>query len=280
MNNLIAWWNIGWSASWPDGRNVGRRIKQDGWAGFVRDQVMPAVDAGVTRVMLHNPFGAIAGEDMQFDQYLHARDAGLDWLTEGFVEAWKPLTKQGVQLICYLGALRNDPDFDPEDGIFDDFDRLSKSTAEIRRAGCDYIVMDATSSQPKNSMADQYAKWLEQEGITVGSEPRPTIGMDHWAKRPSCAIHRLWYRTSSEVMQAKADAARAAGNLSLARTEDLNAQWLRERMTTDADNAGAEVILLQVQEADQESSATTALADGYSVAVGGPLAATLTKEAA
>ncbi|MEM6503960.1 MAG: hypothetical protein AAF711_00690 [Planctomycetota bacterium] len=272
-DRLIAWWNIAHSSSNESDRRVGRSIESLGWQGFVDQQIKPAIDLGVRRVMLHNPFGALLRKDMQFDQYLHAKDGiegvhgPLPWLVEGFENAWKAITSQGIELICYIGSLRNDPDFDADDGVFDDFDRLSKSTAAIRRSGCRFIVMDATHAEPKDGLADQFAMWLEGKGIKVGCEPRPEFGMYHWAQRPTVCINDTWYRTSPERFELFAQRDREAGNDKSARRNEGIAKDLRLKVTSDAENATAEVILLQSKESDPVASATRALKDGYSVAV-------------
>lgn len=108
-NHLIAFFNIGYSANRPKDRMVGQGLKQTGWDGFVQIKVRPLLDWGVRRIQLHNPFGAKEGDTMRLDQYLLAKEAELDWLTDGFVEAWKPVIRgdytngEPVEVIGYVG---------------------------------------------------------------------------------------------------------------------------------------------------------------------------------
>lgn len=52
--------------------------------------------------------GKRAKEEMQADQFLDAKDDGVEWIGRGFVEAWRPVT-QRVQVIAYIGMLpKND----------------------------------------------------------------------------------------------------------------------------------------------------------------------------
>lgn len=60
---------------------------------------------GFDAIELHNPFGCLANEEMLATQFLDARRAGLDWLTEGFTEAWKPVVNAGIEVIAYPGSL-------------------------------------------------------------------------------------------------------------------------------------------------------------------------------
>src|SRR5688500_18347304 len=69
---LISWHTIGYSSKTVADRCVGRDIKRIGWTGFVRRAVQPELEWGCRRVVLHNPFGCLPDENMQFDQVLHA----------------------------------------------------------------------------------------------------------------------------------------------------------------------------------------------------------------
>ena len=117
VSKLIAWWNIGWSTRDASVRNVGRNLPNIGWRGFIETEAQSAVARGFRRLMLHNPFGTLPGEVMQFDQYIEAVGADLGWLTRDF-GYWKRVTRGSftaddpVEVIAYLGALDSDASFE------------------------------------------------------------------------------------------------------------------------------------------------------------------------
>lgn len=108
---IIAWFPIGNSDSTVANRMIGWNIKKDGWAGFVNTWVEPAIKLGFDAVQLHNPAGTRPNEEMQADQFLDAKDDGAEWISRGFVDAWRPVT-QRVQVIAYIGMLRYDERFE------------------------------------------------------------------------------------------------------------------------------------------------------------------------
>jgi hypothetical protein len=107
---IIAWYVIGNSSDVERDRRIGWNIKQDGWQGFVRKHAEPAIALGFDAIQLHNPGGTLAREEMQPDQFVTAEEAGLTWISRGFVDAWRPVTGRppgagGVPVIAYMGML-------------------------------------------------------------------------------------------------------------------------------------------------------------------------------
>ncbi|MCP4894369.1 MAG: hypothetical protein GY911_11230, partial [Actinomycetales bacterium] len=89
---LIEGWLIAGSSEDESRRKVSLfQLPAGGWPQFVEQKSRAVYDWGVRRFWLHNPFGTLSNEVMQFDQYLDAQDAGIDVLTENFAEAWAPV---------------------------------------------------------------------------------------------------------------------------------------------------------------------------------------------
>lgn len=101
---IIAWYVIGNSSDIERDRRIGWNIKEDGWQGFVRKHAEPAIALGFDAIQLHNPGGTLAREEMQPDQFVTADEAGLTWISRGFVDAWRPVTRR-VPVIAYMGML-------------------------------------------------------------------------------------------------------------------------------------------------------------------------------
>lgn len=110
MSRLIAHWTIGNSSNVEQDRRIGWELKRLGWGGFVNSYVREAVDLGFTSFGLHNPFGTRANENMLASQAIAARNAGMAWLTDGFVTAWKPLASDH-EVIAYMGSVKLDDSF-------------------------------------------------------------------------------------------------------------------------------------------------------------------------
>jgi hypothetical protein len=112
---LIAYYVIGNSSTDNSKRRVGWNIMDeptgdpplDGWPRFVRDHVnryIMAFDA----IQLHNPFGTriLPGieTEMQLNQYLRAKAAGLDRLTRNFTRTWRNFPKPQIHYYGYPNA--------------------------------------------------------------------------------------------------------------------------------------------------------------------------------
>ena len=107
-DKLISWQTVGFSIKpEQDGaatRWVDPNLFTDGWQGYVDANIKPLIAQGYHRFVLHNPFGISPDQGMAVDEYLEAKDAGLNWLTDGFVQAIKPLTDAGIEVIAYIGC--------------------------------------------------------------------------------------------------------------------------------------------------------------------------------
>lgn len=75
-----------------------------GWVGDVASLIPPARKWGCKRFLVWCPFGLEADGAIHFDAYSHAR-VETPFLTRDFVEAWKPVTREGCEVIFYGGSL-------------------------------------------------------------------------------------------------------------------------------------------------------------------------------
>ncbi len=243
---VVSWLTIGGSTKDASTRRVGWDLKRRGWGGFVRLVVRPQIDWGCRRFVLHNPFGTLPGEPMQFDQYMHARDAGLTWLCEGFVEAWRPVTEEGIEVICYLGKLRDDPDFEElrKRGKYDDW--LARAWASLQPAldaGMS-IALDASSRADAGHPVYKLAELLRSLGVKVYIEPRPPITHNHWFDYPVVTTEQFWHRSNPE---------KHISSLWAARDDQLRGEIIR--------------MITRTPQADQPEKAREVIAEGHTAAL-------------
>jgi hypothetical protein len=190
---IVSWQTIGWSSPETSDRQVGQGIKQTGWAGFVKHVIEPEIRWGVRRIVVSNPFGCLPDEPMQFDQYLHARDAKLTWLTNGFARAWRPVTDRDVEVICYLGKLTEDPSFPP----------LARDRAGWEQRFWESVqpALDAKMSVALDAAAGDFPEshravdLLEAKGVKVYFEPRPNADAQRWFTYPIISVDTFWERS-------------------------------------------------------------------------------------
>ena len=200
---LVEAWLIGGSHHDPARRMVGtHQIGAGGWPDFVNQRARAVYDWGLRRFWLHNPFGTLPAQLMQFDQYLDAEDAGLDVLTENFSESWAPVVQgsfgEPVELIAYLGTA------DSAD------DRLKTAFADGNPASilgtmlaCVKPVLLAGGSIGADmavKLSDdgpefRFYKYLESIGIPVYVESRPKLDNPGWAEFPVFAVDAWWKRS-------------------------------------------------------------------------------------
>ena len=213
--NYIAHFPIGHSSINAANRRVGWNLAEQGWDGFVENQIQPVIDSGVRRIMLHNPFGVNGTGAMQFDQYTEAQDAGLDWLTDGFVEAWKPITDSGVQVIGYIGS----PRLDPDSRVFEDAGDwagflafAAENTDPLVAAGMD-VGYDAAGVAHADSFTARYAEVLEGGGTEILVEPRPSAGFFHWYDNAVISTVDFWEQSDPRLNPRTAGGAASTDDL-------------------------------------------------------------------
>ena len=110
---IVLQWEIANSVNddGPGFGSVGWNIKRDGWAGFIKNHVVPALDwcdaSGVkTAVLVHHCFGQYA-DPMHIDGLDYAVAAGAKWLWQEFDNktAWKSIAGR-VPLYAYVGGVQ------------------------------------------------------------------------------------------------------------------------------------------------------------------------------
>lgn len=177
---IMHWETIGGSSNDVSKRRVGWGLDTIGWSGYYNGRIAPLRAIGLRRLLLHNPFGTLPNEGYQVDQYLHAQQAGLTWLTNGFVQTWKPVVDSGVEVIAYIGSLWDDPDFIAlENNPRAYMQRIIASIKPFTDAGIT-IGLDSIVYQGVDSYSMMFAEMLRQSGIRTYAENRPPIGSTWW----------------------------------------------------------------------------------------------------
>jgi len=249
IHRLIAWENIAHTTRNETTRNVRRSMLEGGWPGFVRRFVRPSLNWGVRRYMLHNPFGDKTGWPMDADQYLEAKEAGLTWLTEDFVEAWRPVTQgkytggEPVEVIAYAGSFRDTREFRElkRQGKIDAWHDLAMKTLKPFLDAGMSIGLDAASDAKADDPVVTLAERLQARGHTVYIEAVPPKSATHWKDFPTIALKRFWERAD------RTDGAYKRPGVMLinghSRPEDARGmQWLVD-MTREALDKGHDVAL-------------------------------------
>lgn len=201
-DRIVHWETIGGSTVNDADRNVGWSIKQTGWAGFVNARVRELQNLGVKRLFLHNPFGTLNNDPyFQFDQYIHAQEAGLTWLTNGFAEAWRPVTQAGNEVIAYIGTMsfigQQDPDFaNLTDAQF--VDRVMRSIRPLIDAGMS-IGLDTIVGEHVTSRPYMVAEALRNSGVRVYAENRPPSDYPWWHDFGGVYYNRGYVRDTPEL---------------------------------------------------------------------------------
>lgn len=201
MGKLYGGWFIA-SGSSSAVRGVQWLDPAKGWRGFVENRLRPQINLGQRDFLLHCPFGRddparqqpVGGKSIQtlyrFDQYLVARQHA--WLTDGFVEAIRPLTEAGSQIVIYLGTLIGAPEFDlSQRGTRAVWRRLVDSLAPVIEAGCD-LAIDTLPFVREGDLAYELVRWLRSLGVRVYAEPTPQQGFEAWAASDLIVDYQQW----------------------------------------------------------------------------------------
>jgi hypothetical protein len=140
---------------------------------------------------------------MEFDAALNAKEVGHDWLTEAFVEAWKPVVDgkwsdgEPVQVICYLGRLDEFSRF----GEFLDkndeagYQARAWASVELPLAAGMAIAIDSSSILPEDHPGYRFIKDLRNTGVQVYLESRPDADKPHLHNWPIISVESYWERS-------------------------------------------------------------------------------------
>lgn len=204
---LIEYWLIGGSDSGNEARrNVKvRQVGDGGWTDFVEDRVRPAYQWGMRRFWLHNPFGTVPGEVMQFDQYLDAKEAGLTALTADFASAWRPVVKgrfgEPVELVAYIGTANFQ-----DDRLAHASDRRDSAAVVATALRCIQPLLlagasigaDAASRLSDDGPEFGFYKFLQGAGVRVYVESRPRLEAPGWKEFPVASMEGWWHLSDPE----------------------------------------------------------------------------------
>ncbi|MFV2070154.1 MAG: Ig-like domain-containing protein, partial [Pirellulales bacterium] len=202
-DRLIAKFAIAHSSTNVANRLVAWGLTETGWGPFVQDNILPALEAGFTRIELHNPFGRGPGDrSMAFDQYL---DAQVDTpkLAEDFAKYWKPITDSGIEVIGYIGSPHTNAE---QVALIDDptawWDRALAAVQPLVDAGMS-IGLDASANEGPDSLDAALAQHLRDQGVRVYVEARPAATSTQWFDYPIMVLLNTWDSQSPEVNPGK-----------------------------------------------------------------------------
>lgn len=192
LDQLISYWGIGSGSPQVYPRYVQFISPTLSWKQFVEAYINPQRKLGVNRFLLYMPFGQEItlrtqvvnrikfDTRLRFDQYQQALATGLTYITEGFVEAIRPLVDDGCQVIAYTGTPGGAPEI--ERRRWDRKKFLYDCLAPFRAANCD-IAIDSACRSPAGDYVDQLANQIRtQTAAKVYCESMPRVEAAQWAK--------------------------------------------------------------------------------------------------
>jgi hypothetical protein len=197
-DRIASWQIIGDTSQEAADRYVTRPLFQRGWATCMDKLLSHQVRWGCRRLLLRNPFGATPSPDgnhlVDFTQYQQALKQ-TPWLTQDFVPQMKNLTKQGIEVVAYIG----NPD---SDSNIQKVKSDPKALAEMLQANVQpyldagmSIGLDACVLHDDKSISLQLARDLRQRGVRVYVEARPPKDMPWWYDFPVICEQNFWERS-------------------------------------------------------------------------------------
>jgi hypothetical protein len=197
MAKLIAHCMVGWTGNNPLTRNVGILPQLHGtdlfWYGFIKTYIIPAYEKGFRRFLIHNPFGCLANEDMQLDQYIHA-STKTPWLVKNFAKAFNETCPTDIEIISYLGTPITDRDFEKrlEPGMTDNWlIRVTDSLKAVMDAKHN-IGWDYTSGLSPNSHYTHLIHLLTSLGHQGYIEAWPCKWSQQWFNYPNITTDNVY----------------------------------------------------------------------------------------
>lgn len=143
------------------------------WQEYRIAKIHPQMEWGLRAFCFHLPHGKPDPPGpMAFDAYLMARKRKMPW-AKGFTKAVKPLVKDGIRVIVYMGSLRETPRMAElrekpygDDGWIDTF---AHSIRPYVNAGCE-IAFDAAAHWPVDGPEHCFVRGLRNLGTPVHIE--------------------------------------------------------------------------------------------------------------
>ena len=266
---LIEGWLIAGSSEDESRRKVSTfQLPAGGWPQFVEQKSRAVYDWGVRRFWLHNPFGTLSNEVMQFDQYLDAQDAGIDVLTENFAEAWAPVVDgsfgEPIELIAYMGTADS-----ADDRLKAAFETGRSASIVGTMLACVKPVLlaggsigaDAAVKLSDDGPAFKFYKYLESIGVPIYVESRPKIANPKWKEFPVFAVD-TWWRRSDPATNPDC-VAWALPNEAMER--DV-VRWIRDYNGRSTDPAVIEEVIAKIRAALLEGDTVIFRSDGLRAA--------------
>lgn len=266
VNKFIVWYQIAGSIpSTPENKLI-REVgwfppTPEYWNNFANRIKNNEMQIGVKRIVLWSPFGFSydSPEPIQFDQYLNAQ-VDTPWLVNNFVNAWKPITQSGVEVIAYIGSPYID---EKQVALINNqsawWDRAWSAVKPFKDAGMS-IAFDAVVGQSESSMDYQLAEALRNQGVKVYVESRPRYNLSHWNQSHyGVFIDNYFFYRSDPERYADASVWQAVKN------SDLKGETIRMVLYENGPNLPSDV------PSDYIGQAKSVLKEGDSVAIGGTL---------
>lgn len=193
-SRFIACLLVGGSSKDASQRCIGYPLRTKGWAGFIRENVLPGINLGFTRFSLHNPAGTLPTEPMQADQFIHALESGHQYLVQDFVSEWSKITSMGIEVNCYMGQLKDDPNFKALQNVKNISKWLQRIWNSYRfplEAGMN-ISFDTLFDVSQDSPELKFYELLTALGVRTYVEPLP-IKTNPWLARANFIITEQLY---------------------------------------------------------------------------------------
>lgn len=173
---------------------------KSGWYGrFLQNYIVPLVNVGIRRFLLHNPFGldhANGQAIYSLDQYLAAKNEKLTWLHSDFIKSVRAFQVKypSVELIGYLGH----PKLRMDSLASSTFQAVAESAVYPLRACNMSVAIDACIDYPKPHPLWDFSRWCQQYGTPIYAEGRPTKANPHWGENSYFALVGNYERGDSD----------------------------------------------------------------------------------
>jgi hypothetical protein len=178
-------------------------LLEGGWARWIDEVVAPEVAWMATvlktkpRLLEHNPFSCRAG-NYQFDQFIHAKNAGIKTATLREFHLWRNVTNV-CEVIFYMGELHTDPDFNKKLELTYSIDnfvrRCVDSMAPIWDVGGS-VALDMSNDWPSEDIQMHVIALIRaacrKYGGEVYLEPIPNAAYPHLFNYSSIITEALW----------------------------------------------------------------------------------------
>jgi hypothetical protein len=198
-DRIASWQLIGGTGGEVSDRLVNRQWFARGWSTCIPKLISPQIRWGCRRIILRNPFGTTLGPDgshwVHFTQYQQALQQ-TPWLTQDFVEQWKIIRQQEIEVVAYIGNPDDDPAITRLKNDPPALARALRANVEPYIAAGMSIGLDACVVHDDKSLSYSLAQDLRKAGVRVYVEARPAKGNPHWFDFPVICEQNFWERSN------------------------------------------------------------------------------------